>query len=46
MEFMLKLIPSIIIAVIVIAAIVFLGMVSTGFFAKHGTAAVVSGHGK
>ena len=33
-----------VIAVIVIAAIVFLGMVSTGFFAKHGTAAVVSGH--
>lgn len=33
-----------VIAVIVVAAIVFLGMVSTGFFAKHGTAAVASGH--
>lgn len=31
-------------AVVVIAAIVFLGMVSTGFFAKHGTAAVAAGH--
>lgn len=33
-----------VIAVVVVAAIVFLGMVSTGFFAKHGTAAVVNGH--
>lgn len=31
-------------AVVIIAAIVFLGMVSTGFFAKHSTAAVVGEH--
>lgn len=33
-----------VVTVVVIAAIVFLGMVSSGFFEKHSTAAVASGH--
>lgn len=35
---------TIVIAVVVVAAIVFLGMVSSGFFQKHLTAAVVNGY--
>lgn len=35
---------TVIVAIIIVAAIVFLGMVSTGFFQKHSTAAVVNGH--
>ncbi len=35
---------TIVITIVVVAAIVFLGMVSTGFFQKHTTAAVVNGH--
>ena len=35
---------TIVIAVVVVAAIVFLGMVSSGFFQKNLTAAVINGH--
>lgn len=34
----------VVVSVVLVAAIVFLGMVSTGFFVKHTTAAVVGGH--
>ena len=39
-----KRILTVVISVVLVAAIVFLGMVSTGFFEKHLTAAVVNGH--
>ena len=35
---------GIVLAVVLVAAIVFLGMVSTGFFEAHSTAAVANGH--
>ncbi len=35
---------TVIVAIVVVAAIVFLGMVSSGFFQKHLTAAVINGH--
>ena len=35
---------TVVIAIVVVAAIVFLGMVSSGFFQKHLTAAVINGH--
>lgn len=34
----------VIVSIVLVAAIVFLGMVSTGFFEKHTTAAVANGH--
>lgn len=40
----LKRVLTVVIAVVLVAAIVFLGMVSTGFFQQHLTAAVVDGH--
>ena len=39
-----KTVLGIVIAVVLVAAIVFLGMISSGFFETHSTAAVVSGH--
>lgn len=40
----LKRLLTVVIAIVLVAAVVFLGMVSTGFFQKHTTAAVVNGH--
>jgi len=40
----LKRVLTTIVALVLIAAIVFLGMVSSGFFAKHSTAVVANGH--
>ena len=40
----LKRVLTVVVAVVLIAAIVFLGMVSTGFFQKYTTAAVANGH--
>ncbi len=35
---------GIVVAIVLVAAIVFLGLVSTGFFEKHSTAAMANGH--
>lgn len=40
----LKHLLTVVIAIVLVAAVVFLGMVSVGFFQKHTTAAVVNGH--
>lgn len=40
----LKRVLTVVVAAVLIAAIVFLGMVSTGFFQKYTTAAVANGH--
>ncbi len=40
----LKRLLTVVIAIVLVAAIVFLGMVSTGFFQKYTTAAVAAGH--